>query len=72
MKTLTIIFLCGMVAALLWLNNSWQREYTELQAYHQRNATVRIRIINQDLWVMVNDRSVYKFENACMAGRFET
>lgn len=65
MKNAVIIILTLMVAALLWLCDSWSKEYTKLREEHQRAATVAIRVIDRDVWVLVNERHIYHFEGAC-------
>lgn len=64
--------LLATVLALYALNVEWERIYDNLQAEQLKAATVHLRVLDNDVWLLINERHLYQFENACMADKFET
>ena len=57
--------LLAMVCGLMLLCVAWGKAYDELQADQHKAATVALKRTDDDVWVLVNQRHVYRFPGVC-------
>lgn len=72
MKNAAILILGAFVVWLVLLCNAWRDRYDELQAdytqatkAHHEARRVDLRVLDRDVWLMIDSLYVYRFESAC-------